>query len=190
MNYLSIPEIRWRSLLDYRFVVTSAIILLVLVFGLGSGWAQDDRLTATVDYAKNGHTLELLFELSPEIPVTTIRLEGIEAPDLAQEPWGQAARECLSGLSNQIIWLETDDWTPDHYGRLWAYGWDGKSLLNRKVLEQGGAYLNKDRIAQGQYTQQLIYAQEFARLLGLGIWNPDNPLRETPETFRRRSHSP
>ncbi|NEO50538.1 MAG: thermonuclease family protein, partial [Moorea sp. SIO4A3] len=30
-------------------------------------------------------------------------------------------------------------------------------------------------------------AQEYARIMGYGIWNPDQPLRLTPAEFRRQN---
>lgn len=185
---------RWRSP-HARGLVAVAIALLVTgCIGWGRGQAADGRLTATVDYAKSGHTLELLFELSPEMPVTSLRLEGIQAPDREQAPWGEAARSCLSDrlpqTDNQIVRVESSDGPPDQYGRLWAYVWNGSTLMNQALLEEGCAYLASDRLAQSGHYATLLYAQELARLLGRGIWDPAQPLRESPETFRRRSHSP
>lgn len=152
--------------------------------------ADEGRLTATVDYAKSGNTLELLFELSPELPVTTIRLAAIEAPDRDQAPWGEAARDCLADLHNQIIYLAPTAAAPDRYDRLWAYGWLGRQSLNERSLAAGCSYLADPAAEHGAGNQQFLYAQERARLLGLGIWNPANPLRETAAAFRERSHSP
>ncbi|MEL6401477.1 MAG: thermonuclease family protein [Cyanobacteria bacterium J06626_4] len=179
----------WHRLLHLRWVMVGAIALLIL--GLTSrGHGADATLTATVDYAKSGNTLELLTELSPELPITTVRLTGIQAPDLDQAPWGAAARDCLADLRDQVIRLETDDWTPDVYKRLWAYGWQGRELINAATLEQGCAYLDAAELPHLQHGLDLLYAQEAARLLGRGIWNPNKPLRETPETFRQRSPAP
>ncbi|MGD1943778.1 MAG: thermonuclease family protein [Leptolyngbyaceae cyanobacterium] len=179
----------WHRLVHTHWAVAGVIALLILGLMSGSHGA-DATLTATVDYAKSGNTLELLTELSPELPITTVRLTGIQAPDLDQEPWGPAARDCLTDLRNQVIRLETDDWTPDAYNRLWAYGWRGRELINAAALEQGCAYLAAAELPHLQHGLDLLYAQESARLLGQGIWNPNNPLRETPETFRQRSSVP
>lgn len=183
-----IPKRRRSRLIGWSVVVAIALLLIGDWHAIGQ--TQGGSITATVDYAASGNTLELLFELSPELPITTIRLEGMQAPDLAQVPWGKDARDCLAGLRNQIIRVETDDWTVDKHDRLWAYSWKGHELLNQTMLEQGCAYLTADRLAAGSHYQRLLYAQERARLLGLGIWHPDQPLRETPESFRQRSHSP
>ena len=83
----------WQRLVHTHWAVAGAIALLILGLMSGSHGA-DATLTATVDYAKSGNTLELLTELSPELPITTVRLTGIQAPDIDQEPWGPAARDC------------------------------------------------------------------------------------------------
>lgn len=163
--------------------------IAVLLFNV-LAQADEGRLTATVDYAKSGNTLELLFELSPELPVTTIRLAAIEAPDRDQAPWGEAARACLADLHNQIIYLAPVAAAPDQYDRLWAYGWLGRQSINERSLAAGCSYLADPSEAGSLGNQPFLYAQEQARLLGLGIWNPANPLRETAAAFRERSHSP
>lgn len=154
--------------------ITTALIILLL------GWqtqrAISTPMTATVDYAPNGDTLELLFELNAAVPATQIRLAGVQAPNLEQSPWGTAARECLSDLRNAVVTVDTTDWTVDRYGRVWADAWHGQEWLNRRVLAQGCGYLSGDRAPTPHYAQ-LVYAQEAARLLGLGIWNPQHPLR-------------
>lgn len=173
-----------------RSLITIALVAIALWGVSVTVNANDTRLTATVDYPKSGNTLELLFDVSPAQPVTTIRLAAIEAPDAQQTPWGPQARDCLNDLNNQIIHLELVEEKPDAYERLWAYGWLGKKFINEHVLVNGCAYLAAPAENSSPYYRDLLYAQEEARLLGLGIWNPENPLRETAETFRRRSPTP
>ena len=170
-----------------RFIGIVAVAIALLLC-LSSPTPADQ--TATVDYAKSGNTLELLFELSPEQPVTAIRLAAIEAPDRAQEPWGPKSRDCLADLRDQIIPLELVDHQPDAYNRLWAYGWQNRTLINATSLAQGCTYLADPTDQFSPYYQELLYAQERSRLLGLGIWDPQNPLRETAQRFRERSPSP
>ncbi|MEO0987815.1 MAG: thermonuclease family protein [Cyanobacteria bacterium J06639_14] len=165
--------------------IMGAIAVLLIILSTGLVQAQDARLLAKVDYAKSGHTLELLTELSAEIPVIDIRLAGVQAPDREQKPWGPEARQCLSELAAGRVKVEPQSSTPDSYNRLWAYVWQDGKLVNAAVLATGCAFLDGDRLSQQRYGEQLIYAQESARLLGLGIWDPNNPLRETPDSFRQ-----
>lgn len=169
-----------------RWILGTISLLLLSLWG-GVIHGQAATVTATIDYAKTGDTLELLWPLEAESPVTTLRLKDLEAPDREQSPWGAAARNCLKPLRNKVVRIEADSWTPDSRERLWVYGWHGKTLVNAQVLEQGCAYLAGDRLTHGRHATDMIYAQERARLLGLGIWNPQKPLRETAEDFRARS---
>ena len=170
------------------------MIGVILVLGLRTVEASDHDRTATVDHATSGHTLELLFELNLDPPATHLRLAAIQAPDLHQSPWGKQAHKCLTQLlpnrRERLVRVEANDWTADRYGRLWAYVWHGNTLVNQAVLEQGCAYLAGDPMTHGKHASTLLHAQELARLLGRGIWNPENPLRETAEAFRERPPSP
>jgi|GEM_PF-2190020 len=180
----------WQELRGRRSHLWLGLIAIALLLLNVTAQADDARLTATVDYAKSGNTLELLFELSPELPVRTIRLAAIEAPDREQAPWGEQARKCLADLSNEIIRLEVTASLPDAYNRLWAYGWLGQASINQRSLAAGCTYLADPSESSSPYYRELLYAQEQARLLGLGIWSPTQPLREPAAAFRGRSHSP
>lgn len=147
-------------------------------------------MLATVDYAKSGQTLELLSELSPEFPTMDIRLVGVQAPDREQDPWGEAARQCLADLAKDQVRIEPEASGLDRYNRLWASVWAKGTLINAEVLAQGCAFLERDRPWEQRHATALIHAQEEARLLGRGIWNPANPLRESPRTFRQNQSSP
>ena len=177
------------SSIGKRLRAISITVVLLFILGTGLVRAQDQQILAKVDYAKSGHTLELLSDLSHTIPVMDIRLTGVQAPDMQQKPWGPEARQCLSELVDGQVRVEPQSPTPDKYNRLWAYVWDEAQLVNAALLAEGCAFLDSDRLSQQRYGDQLIYAQESARLLGLGIWDPANPLRETPESFRQNRRS-
>lgn len=152
--------------------------------------AQASTTLARVDYAKSGHTLELLYELSPQMPVMEVRLAGIQAPDIRQEPWGQQARQCLTDLVDDEVRIESHGIQPDQYNRLWANVWAEGRLLNAALLARGCAYLDSDRLSAQRYGTDLIHAQEEARLLGRGIWSPEAPLRQTSNSFRQTLPDP
>lgn len=175
-------RVRRRSL-----IALGAVAIALFLSGMAP--ATPTPTTATVDYAKSGNTLELLFELTSAVPVSTIRLAAIEAPDREQIPWGPQSRDCLSDLRHQIIRIELVDAQPDTYNRFWAYGWLQHDSINAGSLAAGCTYLADPTDQFSPYYQELLYAQEQARILGLGIWDAENPLRETAKSFRERSHS-
>jgi micrococcal nuclease len=116
----------------------------------------------------------------------TIRLQGIHAPDLQQVPWGEAARNALETKlrSSPTVTLVLDRAEPDAYDRYWGHLWQGDAWVNRWLVEQGHALVPLSPHPSPQ-SQELSHAQDYARMRGAGLWNPDTPLRQTPAEFRR-----
>lgn len=116
-----------------------------------------------------------------------VRLIGIDAPDLAQEPWGKEAKLQLEQLiGNKPITLEPGLEPRDRYERTLAYVWQDGKLLNEQLVAKGYA-LAVPRSPNTKYDQRLKRAQEKARLMGVGIWQPDQPMRLTPAEFRAQN---
>lgn len=128
-----------------------------------------------------------------------VRLIGISAPSWEQQPWSQDAYAYLKDLlQNQPVLLETDQQrtlqfaSPCPGGELTevpdihlAYVWKDGVLINEKLVEEGLALVDV-RSPNLKYEQRLNHAQQTARILGRGIWNPENPMRLTPEEFRQQ----
>lgn len=139
-----------------------------------------------VERVVSGQTLEVADGLGNQVLVQRVRLIGIEAPDLKQQPWGTAAQEQLQRLiGNDPIRLESDQEATDQFERRLAYAWKGESLLNEILVKEGYAIF-VPRSPNNKYDQRLANAQEYARIMGLGVWNPDRPMRLTPGEFRRQ----
>ena len=118
---------------------------------------------------------------------TRVRLVGIDAPDLQQQPWGRAAKERLEAMiGGKPVLLEFDLQDKDQSGRRLAYVWQDGVLLNEKLAAQGYV-LSVPRDPNHKYDQRLDRAQEWARLMGEGIWNPEKPMRWTPSEFRSQN---
>lgn len=120
----------------------------------------------------------------PEI-TEHVRLEGIDAPELAQHPWGNSAKNFLQqAIAKQTVLLESDQETRDERGDRLAYVWQNGVLLNEKLVAAGFA-LAVPHPPNGKYDLRLAHAQDRARALGLGIWNLKQPLRTDPAEFRK-----
>ncbi|WP_347339544.1 thermonuclease family protein [Planktothrix sp. FACHB-1355] len=134
----------------------------------------------------SGQTLETIDSEKQPPLIQQIRLIGIEAPDLRQRPWGTAAKERLEELiGSKPVVLESDIETKDQYDRELAYLWQDGVLLNERLLAEGyGLFVS--RSLNNKYDERLESAQEFARVMGLGIWNPEKPMRLTPAEFRNQ----
>ena len=137
----------------------------------------------------SGQSLEVLgMESQPNL-ISQVRLIGLDAPDLRQLPWGEDAKQLLEGLiggANQAVNLEFDLEAKDKFNRTLAYVWKDKLLLNEEVVKQGYA-LFVARSPNHKYDRRLERAQQWARIMGKGIWNTDKPMRMTPGEFRRLS---
>ncbi len=116
-----------------------------------------------------------------------LRLIGISAPALDQDPWGLAARTALEELlgSDPFI-LERDVEEIDDSNRILGYIWIDNKMVNALLIQQGYVLANI-KPPNDRYRDLLENAQAEARLLGKGIWDPKNPMRLTPaEHFRRK----
>ena len=119
--------------------------------------------------------------------IKRVRLVGIDAPDLQQQPWGVEAKQQLEKMiEGGSIMLEFDVQDSDEFGRHLAYVWKNGVLLNAKLVAQGYV-LSVPRSPNHKYDQRLSRAQESARLIGQGIWNTEQPMRLTPAEFRRQN---
>ena len=169
--------------------------LLAIACGLWAGlWAgchptlpdQTTTILGTVTRVNSGQTVEIAFSHRESTPLT-VRLAGLSAPDHRQQPWGAEARQALSDLVlQQPIRLEPVG-ALDGYGRQWGYLWQGDRLINEHLLAAGhGVAELRATPPQATYAHRLAHAQHQARLLGRGLWNPDNPMRQTPVEFRQQ----
>ena len=140
-----------------------------------------------VERVVSGQTIEIA-DRSLAVPILEpIRLIGIQAPDIRQKPWGQEARIQLEKLTlGQKVLLEFDVQEKDRFDRLLAYVWLRGKLINEFMVKEGLALAGPD-FPNTKYMERLINAQERARLMGIGIWNPTQPMRQTPGQFRRQN---
>jgi micrococcal nuclease len=150
-----------------------------------SGCAREkmiEGISAQVKRVVSGQTIEVLIDNQP----TIVRLSGLDAPNLNYQPWGELAQQTLiklltdnyqQTLTQVKVTIETNSAEKDAYNRLYGYVWKEGKLINQQLIAQGQALANLN-YTEGKYDQQLILAQDYARIMGQGIWNPQNPLRE------------
>lgn len=170
-----------------RVAIFLCCALLLLVGCQSSDRPQESTLLQVKALqAISGQTLEVQGINKQANLTAQVRLLGIDAPDLQQRPWGNAARERLEQLvAGQTVKLEFDVEVNDQFGRTLAYVWKDTVLLNEQLVKEGHA-LFVARSPNHKYDQRLERAEQWARLMGLGIWNPEQPMRLTPAEFRRQ----
>ena len=100
----------------------------------------------------------------------TVRLIGVDAPELSQPLSEDAALFLEVLLLNQSVRLEFDKDKKDKYDRTLAYVYLGDILINAKLLEMGYArVLTKYPFAE-EFKSQFLKLQEKAKSSKLGIW--------------------
>ena len=160
-----------------------------------------------VQQVLNGNTVEVIgleaIGQSPRADLqdqrVRVRLIGIDAPALAQTPWGEESKQYLQQILERsssspsplpssphqtpvLEFLELDTQERDQYDRFLGYLWRDQSLINEEIAREGQGLVNS-RFPNIRYESRLESAQQEARLLGVGIWNPDRPLRQSPAEF-------
>lgn len=155
------------------------ILILFLLLNLGcQNHSPDQTIRATLKRVVSGQTLEVIIDDRPY----KFRLTGLNAPSPSQKPWGVNAQQFLidtltENSSSSPLSLETDVTVTDKFGRLQGYVWYQQQLINQILIEEGHAIVNVT-YTDGKYDRQLLNAQNYARIMGKGIWNPQQPLKE------------
>jgi micrococcal nuclease len=174
-------HVRWKG--GFLGIFCSIVLLLVGC----QKTIEPSGTPVTIRQVASGQALEIISNTEQTSAPQKVRLIGIDAPDLKQQPWGMEAKQQLEELvKSKSVRLEFDVEKQDQYGRSLAYLWVGNQLANEQLVATGYA-LAIPRSPNVKYQEQLQRAQESARLMGRGIWNPDNPLRQTPTEFRRQN---
>jgi micrococcal nuclease len=168
-----------------RFFI-SVILFLVLPSISDAQTYKDSRFR--VIEVNDGDTISI--KVNTFLGITTkierLRLIGIDAPELKQEPWGRLSKRYLKKLLSESDWVvrvEFDIEKRDKYGRLLGYVWDNRGrLINEKMLEEGYALLYTIP-PNVKYTERFILAQKFAQQKRVGIWGKKG-LKKSPEQWR------
>ncbi len=159
----------------------------MLVLGCSDRSSKTSFISAKVTRVISGQTVEVLLTDTSE--VAKVRIIGIDAPDLRQDPWGVAAKNKLTELVMAMpIELELEEGdrpineVRDRFNRLPAHIWRNKTLIGKQLVESG--YVLANNRYEHSYSKLMQESQEYARALGYGIWNPKLAMRYTPSQFR------
>lgn len=144
----------------------------------------------------SGQSIEWIDKSQQPPVIQQGRLIGIDAPDMGQEPWGKQAKQRLEELigtsSKDGVSIELDGAEADKFGRKFVYLWKDGQLLNEQLLKDGYVLANLrspsslSTPASGlKYRDRFLRGSQYARIMGVGIWNPAQPLRMSPSEFRK-----
>jgi micrococcal nuclease len=138
--------------------------------------AKGAELTCTVKAVYDGDTLTASCP-SGEVKV---RMFGIDAPEMKQEPWGDRSREALRGLLPQRDSIRLVVRDQDRYGRTVAQVFAGDRDAGLDLVRQGRA------VVYQQYNDSPAYrqAQTEAKQARRGIWERPGG-QQDPAAWRR-----
>ncbi|MFZ1325829.1 MAG: thermonuclease family protein [Candidatus Contendobacter sp.] len=163
-------------------VVGLAITVVALSYwlrepkALPSATARGAELTCVVAAVHDGDTLVA------DCPAGEIKVRvfGIDAPEMKQEPWGDRSREALRGLLPRFGSITLRVMDRDQYGRTVAQVFIGERDAGLELVQQGRA------IVYEQYNHSPAYrqAQAEAKKAKRGIWAKAGG-QQDPAAWRR-----
>ena len=146
------------------------------------GWvswriAETRAQTCTLASIHDGDTMRVVCD-SERLQV---RLHCIDAPEIAQAPWGRESRDHLRAITPRQLQLRIQD--TDRYGRTVAEILTPEGIsLNERMVRDGQAVVYHRYCSDPDYAQ----AESEARSRGLGIWSTEGD-HQRPWAYRNRS---
>lgn len=144
----------------------------------GTGVAAH-TLSGTASAVHDGDTLTLTHSTGTE----QVRLQGIDAPELAQD-WGSESRAALQGLAlHQTVTIAYDQ--RDRYGRLLGHVYGSAcEHLNLRLLREGQAWYYRAYACDlpANLRTGFDQAEQAARQQRRGLWQQTQPI--APWVFR------
>lgn len=164
------------------------VLLLSLVGILLINWYHPPHrpLASATDISVHGRMVCLLDDILDGDTVIArcdrhqlhIRLLGIDAPEIAQKPWGVLATKALRSMLTQRFKLEAAG--KDFYGRQLGTLWVGNRDINLEMIRRGQAVAYR-----GETTPKAYYvAESSAREAARGIWSQSGT-QQDPKRWRR-----
>ncbi|ASC71859.1 Micrococcal nuclease [Halomicronema hongdechloris C2206] len=113
----------------------------------------------------------------------SVRLYGIDCPELAQAPYGEAARQRIQKLLEPYDTIEVIEVDRDRHGRLVGEVWVEDGCINTQLLAEGHA-VAYGRHLKGEFRDRYVQAEAIARKARLNFWQQPRP--EMPWDYRQR----
>ena len=163
-----------------RVVLKALLLILVMFFSQCESYSQEPESTGKVVGIADGDTFTLLTSDKQQIKV---RLSEIDAPEKAQ-PFGTRSRETLSDLifSKDVLVVQDDI---DRYGRLVGQVYVGSIHVNRKMVQEGMAWVYR----QYMKDETLLQDEQAAREAKRGLWSLPGTEQVPPWEWRKGNRS-
>ncbi len=178
--------------MSMRLIKKNISIFLILIVSFSLYFCKkQENTTYKVVEINDGDTVTLVMDkfLGLIIKTERVRLIGIDAPELGQQPWGRRAKNYLRNIIKESDWqvrIELDVQHRDKYGRILAYLWDKKGNMINYLMVRNGYALVYTIPPNVKYSHLLLEAQRLARQEKLGIWGKEG-LKESPSDWRKET---
>ena len=184
--------------MNIRCKLRSSLLLQTsgLVFLAGCQAPPPNYPVVQISRVLSGQSIEWIDKSQQPPVIQQGRLVGIDAPDMKQEPWGNQAKQRLEELVNTSgkdgVSIEFESPDADKYGRKYVYLWKNGQLLNEQLLKDGCVLANMrnasssaSNVSGTKYRDRFLRGSQYARIMGVGIWNSTQPMRMSPSEFRK-----
>ncbi|WP_419786011.1 thermonuclease family protein [Pseudodesulfovibrio sp.] len=161
--------------MSLRNTLFSLCLLLALTLPAVAGQTRDAQFLSAID----GDSLLLVIEGRSR----EVRLIGIDAPEHGQEYGTQARQEILRLCYGRSLRVEYDKQRKDRYGRLLAYVYYGKTMVNAEMVRAGLALAVRYE-PNTLHLDLLRAAEKEARAKRRGFWLHGG-LKRTPYEWRK-----
>ena len=166
-THVIISLISYTALLSK--IVPKAVVLLVL---WGCSITDSDintvKVSAQLVRVVSGQTIEVMIVERDNQP-HRVRMIGINVPNSDNNLGQERAKTRLKELiTENNLSLELEDNQPDRYNRILAHVWQNKMLVSEQLAKEG--YVIANTKYPHKYSDRIFHAQEYARILGYGIW--------------------
>jgi endonuclease YncB( thermonuclease family) len=173
-----IKNLSWsRRRLPYFWLAAAVLLPLPWFISCTTDWGST-AATCTVASVHDGDTLRA----SCGGKKTKVRLYCIDAPEMAQKPWGRESRDHLRRLASRGSQVQIRQKDKDDYGRIVGEVLNGSGdNLNLQMVVAGRAAVYSKYCSDTRYFQ----AQDVAKATHSGIWARPG-LHRTPWKYRHR----
>lgn len=119
----------------------------------------------------SGQTIEVIIPEGNNQP-QRVRIIGINTPKVEDRLWNERVQTRLRELVNSDrLTLEIENDEPDRYNRILAHVWQNDILISEQLAKEG--YVLANTQYPHRYSNRIFHAQEYARILGYGIWDSE-----------------
>jgi micrococcal nuclease len=149
-----------------RSAIGVALILLHAGCGSDDDGPPEDIGTCTIARLSDGDSLQCV-EAGERV-----RLLLIDAPELAQAPWGDSAKTALEAIlpAGRRVRLEYDAERRDDFGRLLAYLWLDDGRMVNEAMATAGYVVLLHYPPNDRYLARIRAAVDGARDARRGLW--------------------